>query len=409
MSLALKKALYNISSLLDLGEETTSSKNFTTRIQSALYVIMGTFLTSRGAIFSYKVEDDSLAMVVRNDFNETGALRKALSSDYLRTLGKNEPFILKAGHDDDDEMPLSFRTALVESGTEIIIPLWVKDEFIGSITLGGKFTAQDYSAEDRELMKIIAHHIAITLNNHALIDDLTVQLEENKRLYKEMRLIYHDTLQAFAAAIDAKDVYTKNHSQRVAKYSVAIARELGMTEMEIEGLYIAGYLHDVGKLIISNDVLNKKDALTDSEFKVLKSHPNLSYDIISKINFPWKDVVQVIKHHHERLDGRGYPDHLSNSDLSDSAKILILADSFDAMTSDRPYRNNIGLQAALEEVKRCLGSQFDPRIVGAFCRVLDKEIRGELTNPDILPHLDKNFDASIITSLLETITEELSA
>lgn len=290
----------------------------------------------------------------------------------------------------------------------MITPLWVKNDFIGLIILGKKFTAEPYTPEDFEILGVIAPQIAITLKNHALFLNISEQLEENRRVYEEMRRIYHDTLQAFAAAIDAKDVYTKRHSQRVAKYSVAIARELGWNEHDIEGIYVAGFLHDVGKLAISNELLNKKTPFTPEEIEEVRKHSLVSYKIISQIKFPWKDIEKIIKHHHERLDGTGYPDALKSEELSEGVKILALADSFDAMTSERVYRKKMDVRKALAELKTCLHRQFDDRVLLAFCRVLDKEIRGELPEPDILPHLDKGSDLSVISALLEGLIQELS-
>src|ERR1039458_3068648 len=123
-----------------------------------------------------------------------------------------------------------------DAGAEILVPLWVRDEFIGTIVLGSKFTGEPYNSDDFELLKIISTQIAVALNNHALFMNLSAQMEKNLKLYEEMRLIYHDTIQAFATAIDAKDPYTRNHSQRVARYAVAIARELGWSELDIEGI-----------------------------------------------------------------------------------------------------------------------------------------------------------------------------
>jgi putative nucleotidyltransferase with HDIG domain len=287
-------------------------------------------------------------------------------------------------------------------------PLWVKNDFIGFIILGEKFTTEPYTPEDLEILGVIAHQIAITLKNHALFLNLSDQLDENRNLYEEMRRIYHDTLQAFAAAIDAKDVYTRHHSQRVAKYSVAIARELGWNEHDIEGIYVAGFLHDVGKLVISNEILNKKTPFTPQELEEVRKHSLVSYKIISQIRFPWKDIEKIIKHHHERLDGTGYPDGLESNDLSEGVKILALADSFDAMTSERAYREKMDIRQALAELKSCLYRQFDDKVLLAFCKVLDKEIRGELPEPDILPHLDRNSELSVISSLLEGLIQELS-
>jgi putative nucleotidyltransferase with HDIG domain len=202
-----------------------------------------------------------------------------------------------------------------------------------------------------------------------------------------MRYMYHDTIRAFAAAIDAKDEYTKNHSSRVARYAVAIARELGWQREDVEGLYIAGLLHDIGKIVIDRDVINKESKLTHEERAEIRRHPEISYDILTKIRLPWKDAVTFIRHHHERPDGRGYPDSLVGSQLSDGAKILALADAFDAMTTDRPYRQKLSLAEALQEIRKCTGTQFDGNISNVFFNLLAREMRGVGRKAQILPHV----------------------
>jgi putative nucleotidyltransferase with HDIG domain len=394
MSTELKKALYNISALVDLGQAITAEHDFHEKIQSALYVITGTFLANKGAILFYDKSTRKLNTLIQKGFAQADLNR--IKAEELISLGKNEPCLI--GYD-----PLP-----AVAGAEILTPLWVRDEFIGALLLSGKLTAGAYTLEELELISVIANQIAIVLNNHTLFTDLSDKLEENRRLYEEMRHIYHGTLQAFAAAIDAKDAYTQNHSHRVAKYAAAIARELGWSEHDIEGIYVAGYLHDVGKLAISNDLLNKVTPFTPAEYEEIRKHSTLSHNITSKIKFPWKNVHDMVWHHHERLDGRGYPEALAEDSLSDGVRILTLADSFDAMTSQRPYRKRMAVQSAIGELKRCLASQFDNRIMLVFCRVLEKEIKGELAEPDILPHLDSSSDLSVISSLLETIIRELS-
>jgi putative nucleotidyltransferase with HDIG domain len=395
MSIELQKALYNISALADLGQEITSENNFQEKIQSVFYVLTGTFLANRGAILFFKKSDNKFSILIQKGFSmaDLGRIRPV----ELLPLGKNEPCLASG---------TASRTV---AGVEILVPLWVRNEFIGALLLGGKLTVGPYTAEDLELLNVISHQIAIALNNHSLFMDLSDKLEENRRLYEEMRHIYHGTLQAFAAAIDAKDAYTKNHSHRVAKYSAAIARELGWSEHDIEGMYVAGYLHDVGKLAISNELLNKVTPFTPDERAELRKHSTLSHDITSKINFPWKNVEDMVWHHHERLDGHGYPEALAQESLSDGVRILSLADSFDAMTSQRPYRTKMDVPTAIVELKKCLDSQFDNKIMLVFCQVLEKEINGELPDPDILPHLDKDSDLSVISALLNGIIAELSS
>lgn len=404
MNTELRRILYNITALADLGEEITSVKSFNEKILSVLYVVSGTFLAVKGAIFIYEKEGRVLNPIALKGWGEADIASLAL--DYYEPLKRNEAYLL--GNGEFNALSDEATSSLLDGGAEVFVPLWARDDFIGALILSGKFTSEEYNAEDLELLRAISGQIAIAIQNHNLFTDLSTNLEKNEKLLKEMRLIYHDTIQAFAAAIDAKDVCTRHHSHRVAKYVVAIAHEIGWNEDDIEGIYIAGLLHDVGKIIVHDRILSKCSTLSEEELQEIRQHPKISYDIISKIRFPWKDVVQIVKHHHERPDGNGYPDALLDAELSEGAKILSLADAFDAMTTNRPYRAALGLKEAIDELKRCLGTQFDPKIMNAFCRALEKEIRGELPEPNILPHLNGDFDPSVITALLEATIRELS-
>jgi len=399
-----KKLLYGLSALVDLGQEVTSSKDFKPMMRSMLHAVMGAFVVTRGAVYSYDTGRGAFALVASKGFSK---LARVLKADPAGLRGvKNLPVMLGKG-----EGPLHGSTMhdrLFGCGAYVLAPLWAKDELMGALVLGNKYTAEPYNPEDLELLRAVANQIAICLHNHYLFNDLSEKLAENKRLYEELRVIYHDTIQAFVAAIDAKDPYTKNHSYRVARYVVAIAKELGWSENDIEGIYMAGLLHDVGKIVISDSILKTDRRLSAEEIEEMKKHPELSYKILSKIKFPWKDVVHTVRHHHERLDGRGYPDAVNSESLSESVRMLTLADSFDAMTTNRPYRGKMKLKMAIEELKRCINTQFDSNIMSAFCRVLEKEIKGELPEPNILPHLEVEFDPADIKSMLEAIREELA-
>jgi putative nucleotidyltransferase with HDIG domain len=194
----------------------------------------------------------------------------------------------------------------------------------------------------------------------------------------------------------------------VAKYSAAVARELGWSDDEIEGIYIAGYLHDVGKLAISDNLLNKVTPFTPEELEEIRKHSTVSHEITSKIKFPWKNIEDIVWHHHERLDGGGYPEALDQSSLSDGVRIITLTDSFDAMTSQRPYRKKLPVSTALVELQKYVNTQFDNRILLAFCKVLDREIKGDLPEADIVPHIDIHGELHVITDLLEGIIRQLS-
>ncbi|MDI3534646.1 MAG: hypothetical protein PWQ82_1011 [Thermosediminibacterales bacterium] len=191
------------------------------------------------------------------------------------------------------------------------------------------------------------------------------------KLYMEMRSIYLEAVQALAAAIEVKDPYTKGHSERVAKYAVAIAREMKYPEDKIETLQYAALLHDIGKIGIDKNILNKPDKLSKEEFNKIKDHAVLGANIVQRVNF-LSPASKFILHHHERADGSGYPLGFRGNEIPKEAAILAVADVFDALTSDRPYRRAMSRDEALKLIKEKSGVEFDPEVVEALLRVIKK-------------------------------------
>jgi putative nucleotidyltransferase with HDIG domain len=389
----LKRLMFSMASLVDLGQEVTSSKDLAEKMKAALYVITGTFSVPSAALFVYNPQRKNLELLVQKGHKDKVRQELVLSvtADHIQRFRVNEPHPVKeitgsAFFERNGEVFSKLQTRM-------FIPLFARDEFVGALALGKKLDRAAYRQGEKDVLRVVAHQMAITLHNAMLFLELAKKAAENKRLYENMRRIYHDTIQAFSAAIDAKDEYTRDHSYRVACYSVAIARELGWKKNDVEGIYVAGLLHDIGKIIIDRKVINKGEELTSLEISEIKQHPQISYNILSKIKFPWKNIEDFVRHHHERLDGKGYPDSLVATQMSDGVKILALADAFDAMTTDRPYRGKLALNEAFHEVQRCSGTQFDERITNTFLNILRKELSGEAKDLQILPHL-QNPDAS---------------
>jgi putative nucleotidyltransferase with HDIG domain len=387
--LPLKRLLFSIASLVDLGQEATSSKDLSFKMKSALYVITGTFSVPAAALFVYHAQQRNLELIAEKGFKKNALQEVSLSvlPQHIDDFHANEPH----GIQGMTKSSFFVRNSKVFSKlhTKLFIPLFAKDEFVGAISLGKKLDQASFRQSEKDVLRVVAHQMAITLYNSMLFLELAKKAAENKKLYESMRRIYHDTVQAFSAAIDAKDGYTKNHSYRVACYAVAIARELGWKKQDVEGIYVAGLLHDIGKIIIDTRVIKKGEGLTTLEINEIRRHPQISYDILSKINFPWRNIERFVLHHHERMDGTGYPDALGSAELSDGEKILSLVDAFDAMTTDRPYRDKLGLDEAFREVIKCSGTQFDEQITKTFFNLLHKELNGEVKELQILPHLQQ--------------------
>jgi len=284
----------------------------------------------------------------------------------------------------------------------------VRGELAGFVLIGGKASGEPFTADDLEVMKSMVRHIGVGIHTHRLLGEVKQQALENRRLYEDLRAIYRDTVRAFAAAIDIKDKYTQGHSERVGKYSEMIARELGFGEEEVEGMAIAGYLHDVGKLVVERDIINAPYRIDAKQSSELNRHPAAGFEILSPIHHPYADIPLMAKYHHERMDGRGYPDGLTDLQIPLGAKIVTLADSFDAMTTDRPYKTRRTFDEVIHDLRQNTGSQFDPIVVVAFCRALLKELNGEIKERRFQKMLGKNYlDATKDIPLLNELLAEL--
>ncbi|CAL9524191.1 hypothetical protein SUDANB58_03908 [Streptomyces sp. enrichment culture] len=189
--------------------------------------------------------------------------------------------------------------------------------------------------------------------------------------YHRERAAHRATVRALVQAVDIKDGYTRGHSERVGQASMMIARELGLDDERVEVLRFAGILHDVGKLGVPTRLLTKDGPLTPEERRVIELHPEYGHEMVRGIGFLGEALAAVL-HHHERLDGSGYPYGLAGGQIPESARVVAVADAFDAMTSTRSYRRARPVAAALAELERCAGSQFDPRMVAALARALER-------------------------------------
>ena len=194
---------------------------------------------------------------------------------------------------------------------------------------------------------------------------------EKAKVYNYMQELFNDSIQTIANAIDARDEYTQGHCMRVAEYSMMIGKELGLEGEELVSLRYSAVLHDVGKIGIRDSILNSKLKLSDEEFEEMKSHVIKGTKILEQISKTNPDIVYGVKYHHERYDGKGYCEGLSGEEIPLFARIIAVADTFDAMTSNRPYRKEFPQEAAVAELIRCAGTQYDKRIVDAFVRCFD--------------------------------------
>lgn len=195
--------------------------------------------------------------------------------------------------------------------------------------------------------------------------------EERKKGNQRLLNVFQETIEAIALTIEKRYSYLSGHQQRVSRLSVAIANELGLSKKEIEGIRIAGIIHDIGKISVPAGILSKPGPISEIEFSLIKTHPKIGYDILKNIEFPWP-IAEIIYQHHEKIDGSGYPSGLSGKDMLTEAKIISVADIVEAIASHRPYRPALGIDAALEEISGNKGVLYDKEVVNA-CLELFKE------------------------------------
>ena len=194
--------------------------------------------------------------------------------------------------------------------------------------------------------------------------------EELKDTYEKLEKAYLESIETLRYTVEAKDTYTRGHSDRVSEYSVLIGKTLNLPESEIRTLQVGGLFHDIGKIGVPDVILQKESKLTDDEYSEIKNHPSIGAHILSTATI-FKDIIPIVKHHHERYDGKGYPSQLKGEEIPYLARIAAIADSFDAMTSKRTYRDSLPMEKVISEFQRCRGTQFDPELTDVFLDILE--------------------------------------
>ena len=253
-----------------------------------------------------------------------------------------------------------FRTVVSSEGDEPEIVLWAKN--------GKKFSIEETNMPMSDGSRNSSGHVLV-------FRDITARKSGEKELkesWEKLHEALEGTIQAMALTIEIRDPYTAGHQRRVSKLSCAIAQDLGMSEFEVEGLRVAGDIHDLGKIYVPAEILSKPGQITAIEYGIIKTHPQVGYDILKTINFPWP-VAQIVLQHHERLDGSGYPLGLVSDQILKEARILTVADIVEAMSSHRPYRPAQGIDKALAEVVQNKGRFYDTDVVDACVKLFQEE------------------------------------
>jgi PAS domain S-box-containing protein/putative nucleotidyltransferase with HDIG domain len=308
--------------------------------------------------------DADLRVVRTNDF-----VASLFGTPIKEFAGRNCLELIYGGKPAEGMSILDLRTLTSTKTFEHYIPKLNK-YFMGYIT-----PAFDVNGSVKSFVLSLVDVTEAKENEKRILDSRDAflnMLKETDSSYKTLRELYTGLIRSFANAIDAKSPWTKGHSERVTRYALSIAKELKVKEKDLEDLRTAALLHDIGKIGTYDVILDKPDKLDAEELALIRTHPVKGEEILRPIR-QLHHLLPIIRHHHERLDGKGYPDGLKDGEIPFLAKIITVADSFDSMTSDRPYRPAPPVEYAMSEIKRCSGTQFDPMAAGAFLRVLERK------------------------------------
>src|SRR5512142_285237 len=357
----LKKENIRLKALIPLFE---ISKLLVTEIDLAhLFKIITEVLVQEFAV-------DRVSLMLMDDSSGTLLIRAShgLSSDIARkarrglgegvaglVLKYRKPLIISEGKHPDQEVMNAINLENMPASS-MSVPLIGKNKLFGVLNVS-KFSGPAFTTSDLQVVLILSSQVVTAM--------------ENASLYEDLRDNYFRTVQALVAAVEAKDPYTRWHSTNVAKYAVAIARDMGMSPSHLEEIHIAAILHDVGKIGISELIIGKPTRLSREEFDIMKDHPTHGIRILDPIGFS-PSITNAIFQHHERYDGKGYPQGLAGVTITLAARVLNVADTIDAMISERPYRGMITRENVLLELEREAGLQFDPEVALVARRLIDK-------------------------------------
>ncbi|MCM8826996.1 MAG: response regulator [Candidatus Omnitrophica bacterium] len=355
----VKEKTKELSLLLEIGREIASSLNLEEVLNTIVEQIANVLEVEICSILLFDEEKEALFIAAAKGLPEeivkNTRIRKGerISGTIIET---RKPILVE-----DIEKDTRFGKVTSEryyTGSFISVPMIFKDRLIGVINVNNKRSKEVFTGEDLRLMEGIADYAGLAI--------------ENARLYSDLKEVYMEIISALTFIIEMKDHYTRGHSERVTKYAVRIAQAKGLSLSSIEYIRLACHLHDLGKIGIDGSLLIKPENLNDREWDEIKLHPQKGVEIIKPLSF-LKDVMELIIQHHERYDGKGYPRGKFAEEIDLGARIIAVADSFDAMTTDRPYRKALTLEGAIEELKACRGTQFDPEIVDIFIKLLQED------------------------------------
>jgi putative nucleotidyltransferase with HDIG domain len=402
-----RRLLRTVEALSDLGPELTAERDFTQTARTMLAALREAAGAREAALFTYSDKPALLTSMAAEGFAlmPEPAVIPLLPKHVHALTSLREPQLLNAK---SYEIFLSSNGNVAPELFKCLAALKVAGRLVGVVTLGRREGEGTYEEDDLEALGLLTHYVALAVHNYSLSQSLAQRVSENLRLLASLHGFYDTALEAFATAIDVKHVNIHGHSLRVGRYAFAIGEALGMEASEVAGLRSAGYLHDIGKVAVDKHIFGKPTALDADEFREMADHTVVGHQIVTGVQFPWPRIPEIVRSHHERGDGSGYPDGLRMEDVSLPVRIVGLADTFDAMTSERPYREPLSVGGTLSEIVRLAPQKFDPDAVQGLLLQVRRDAVGSNRTPFLESRMALSIAPADIDHLAATLQHKLT-
>jgi putative nucleotidyltransferase with HDIG domain len=403
----LRRVLRTVEALSELGPEITAEREFPRTARAMVSALLQAAGAREAVLFSFSDKPALLTSVASEGFAlmPDPAIMPLLPKHVHALTSARGPIVLNAG---------TYETFLSSNGNvapelfKCVVPLKVAGKLVGMVALGRREEDALFGDEELGALDMLCHYVAIAMENHVLSQTLAQRVSENLRLLASLHGFYDTALEAFAAAIDVKHVNIHGHSLRVGRYAAAIGEAMGMESNDVAALRSAGYLHDIGKVAVDKRLFGKPSSLDAEEFREMADHTVVGHQIVSGVQFPWPRIPEIVRSHHERGDGSGYPDGLVMEDVAMPVRIIGLADTFDAMTSERPYREPLSVGNTLSEIVRLSPLKFDPDAVHGLLVQVRRDAVGSNRTRFLEDRMTLNIAPSDIDHLAATLQHKVT-
>ena len=402
----LRRLLHTVEALSELGPSLAAEQDFSQSARRMLAAVVEAAGAREGALFLFNDKPAMLTSVSTQGFvlMPEPAIIPLLPKHVHALTAARAPLVLNSS---TTSVFLSSNGNVAPDFFKCLAPLKASGRLAGLIALGRRHGDTLYEDSELEALELLCSYVALAVQNHSLTQTIAQRVSENLRLMASLHGFYDSALEAFAAAIDVKHVNIHGHSLRVGRYAAAMGEAMGMQASEVAALRSAGYLHDIGKVAVDRRLFSKPGALDPEEFREMADHTTVGHQIVSTVEFPWPKIPEIVRWHHERSDGSGYPDGIGEAEISMPVRIVGVADSFDAMTSARPYRAPLSVGSALSDLVRLAPQKFDPNVVQALLIQVRRDAVGSNRAP-LLEGMSVNIAAADIDHLAATLQHKVS-